>query len=120
MLFKNKEVQSYFPKLDSMLQKILFEMDEISKLLFKKEIFVTSTWRKKTNDSGIHALYRAADCRTENYYTTLQLDILVSIINATYSYDDKRPEFKVTLYHEVEGSTWHIHIQVHPNTKRLW
>jgi hypothetical protein len=95
-------------------------MDKISELIFKKDIFITSTWRKKTNDSGTHALYRAADCRTENYYTARQVDILVLVINSTYSYDHKRPELKVALYHKAEGNTFHIHIQVHENTKKLW
>ena len=120
MQWKDDVDKRQFYKTDSMLQTIVCKLDEISKAIFNKEIFITSLFRKKADDTGLHEVGRASDLRTENYYTRLQITIFVFIINNIFVYDDKRRNMNVAVYHQVPGSTWHLHIQVHPNTKQLW
>jgi len=120
MQFKSKIDESKLQETHKMLQEILNFVDKISLLMFKKEILVTSLFRPKTDDSGVHALGRAADIRTVDYFTTKQITVLVFLINSMYVYDAPRLNYNVALYHRVEGNTWHIHIQVHDNTKIIW
>lgn len=120
MLFKSKKIQSQFKNLHWKLRYILFFLDNKSIKEFNKEIFITSLIRPKKKDSGIHALKRAGDIRTKNYYTKSQIETLVSFLKNTYIYDPKRPKYKIVLYHKVHGSTLHIHVQVHNRTIVKW
>jgi len=117
MQYKNEKDRNDFEKIHNKLKKLLTHLDETTKLLFKKEIIITSLFRKKENDSGIHETGRAADIRTENYFTDAEIKVILGLINNTVMYDPERPEMKVAIYHTVEKSTWHIHLQVHENTE---
>lgn len=116
MLFKIEEDKATYFKLHPILREILSKIDSVSTTLFDKEIFITSTYRPKGEDSGVHAVWRGTDLRTVDYYTKNQIDILMFILNNLYVYDISRPQYQVALYHKVEGSAYHIHLQVHDNT----
>lgn len=75
---------------------------------------ITSQWRE--NDSGVHGTIplRGTDLRCTSFYVGKALE---KYINEYWRYDPSRPEKKVAIYHKVSGSGWHLHIQVHPNTK---
>ena len=66
------------------------------------------------NNSGVHGTLplRGADLRITSYK---QAKIIEEIINRRWQYDPNRPKYKVCIVH---GSPVHIHLQVHPNTRR--
>lgn len=72
---------------------------------------LTSLWR----ESGIHGTLplRAVDA---SCHSSDVGQAIAGYINSRWVYDPKRPKYKVCLYH---GEVRHIHIQVHPNTRRI-
>ena len=82
------------------------------------EIFVTSGWRKKTTDSGVHETdpLRAEDLRYSIYNNPEKME---KDINNTWIYDPARPRYKVCKLHDAgKERNMHFHIQVHNNTTR--
>jgi len=87
-------------------------------------MLVTSIYRDKAEDdklsgSGIHATWppRACDIRTRNLGAD-EVGIACRIaqeVNARWVYDQSRPRLRVALAHT--GSAFHLHIQVHPQTR---
>ena len=106
-----------FGRLHDKTKQIATLASIISKLLFNENLLVTSIYRKKTNDSGIHEAYRAIDFKmlTKPEYTYR----LIEILNAIYTYDPKRPNLKVAHENPFHGTGAHIHIQAHDYTTGL-
>lgn len=77
-------------------------------------IVITSLYRPE--DSGIHNSIplRALDARCRNNVIGKALE---DEINHKWIYDPQRPQFKVAIYHN-KGKGYHLHIQVHPRTRR--
>lgn len=73
---------------------------------------ITSAFRK--HDKGVHGYWRGLDLRCRN---RKQGGLVAKFINGLWRYDHKRPTIKVCIPHG-EGSHYHVHLQVHPNTKR--
>ncbi len=73
---------------------------------------ITSIYR--IGDSGVHGTLpvRGTDlrCRDEDFGAKF-----CEKVNSLWQYDPERPEKKVAVAHG-EGSNYHIHLQVHPNT----
>jgi len=98
---------------DDKLIKILTWIEE--KQPWFKMIFTAGFY---VGDSGIHGTKpcRAVDLRchdqTIGYYTE-------RAINNTWEYDYKRPQKSCALYHTATGKEkdFHLHIQVHTNTR---
>ena len=78
---------------------------------------ITEGYRKKRHKHDLHGTkpVRAIDIRSWCY---INPDSIAKTINDEWSYDDTRPNKQVAVYHAVKGGASHIHIQVHPNTKR--
>ncbi len=78
------------------------------------EFTITSLYR--IGDDGPHGTLplRATDlrCRT----STLGLAV-ETLVNSRFRYDSDRPAKQCAIYHDA-GSGAHIHLQVHPNTRR--
>lgn len=96
---------------DYLLVEILMWMGK--KQPWFRQIF-TSGFRM--HDKGVHGTKpcRAVDLRchdeTIGYY-------MEKAVNNTWEYDYRRPHKGCALYHKVEGSEWHLHLQVHTNTR---
>ena len=75
------------------------------------EVIITSGYRKKTNDSGIHELCRAIDFILSDNSDNV-VDWLLSEINDTYVYDFRRPNIQTLIWHKVKESNWHFHLQI--------
>lgn len=92
---------------------------EVMSWLFSNETsgVITEGYRKKRHNNDLHGIIpvRAIDIRSWCYKYPGNV---VTSINNEWSYDDTRPNKKVALYHTAKGGAPHIHIQVHPNTKR--
>lgn len=76
----------------------------------------TITSMHRSGDSGVHGTMplRAVDlrCRSKTVGTELE-----RFINSNWCYDPARPGYQVCRAHG-QGNNYHLHIQVHPNTKR--
>ncbi len=73
---------------------------------------VTSAYRP--SDIGVHGDHRGLDlrCRSQS-----QGELVTNWINSKWQYDRTRWELKVCVAHG-KGSNYHLHLQVHPNTRR--
>jgi hypothetical protein len=112
MKFKEQKLREHFWQVKPKLRLILCHLDYCAKNWLRKEITITSIIRPKTTDSGIHALKRAADVRTKKVFTKREIEKIMAYFNWHYQYDPKRPNIKTFVYHKVEGSEFHFHIQV--------
>jgi len=70
----------------------------------------------RSGDKGVHGTdpCRAVDIRS---WCLLFPEKIVEAVNTHWEYDYKRPYMNCALLHDA-GSGEHIHLQVHPNTKR--
>lgn len=97
--------------IDRNLRKIVTELESKTGL----EFTVTSLYRMK--DTGVHGVLplRGIDLRMRDIDVGKAIEKLV---NTLWQYDTERPDKTCALLHG-EGSNLHLHIQTHPNTKRL-
>ena len=81
---------------------------------YPKFELITSAFRP--GDSGVHGTLklRGLDlrCRASDLGHVAE-----DFINGIWSYDPERPSKKVAIFHDV-GQGLHLHLQVHPNTRR--
>ena len=120
MKFKRIALKDQFWCLYPKLRLILCDLDYYSILLTGKEILLTSIYRK--GDKGVHGSWRGTDARVEfdtgkriiRYYTNEEIRLILQYIKKKYVYDRKRPQMKTIIYHRVEGSTHHFHLQTMP------
>jgi len=89
-------------------------------------ILLTETFRHQTHSNDLHGTkpVRAIDIRAWAYQNPI---IVVRAINKKFIYDSERPWKKVAVYHQNNqkdpkanpktGIGYHLHIQVHPNTR---
>lgn len=109
---KNKNVldQLISKQYDSSLIEVL--MDICSQV---SEIVITEGWRE---GGGVHSAIpcRGLDLRSWIYSPDKLIEI-EKYINKRWIYDQTRPNMKCCIVHDV-GKGNHIHLQVHPKTKR--
>ena len=81
------------------------------------DVFITGGHRP--GDSGVHGQLpcRGIDLR-DRIYTAGHAEVLVAAVNEHWQYDPSRPHLKCGLIHG-EGMNSHIHLQVHPNTRKI-
>jgi hypothetical protein len=93
------------------LRQIVLETQERFGFIF----VVTSMYR--INDPGVHGVLplRGIDIRCRNYSLA---KVIEGEVNYLWDYDPDRPTRKVCVAHG-EQSNFHLHFQVHPNTKRV-
>ena len=117
-----------FRRLDPRLVSIL--LDIVAEHWPEPFIEVTSIWRSKEEEeeiarktghktSGIHNApppYRAMDIRVTRWKDSEVVGV-VNRVNATWQYDPDRQGLLVALYRP-HGTGPHLHLQVHPNTRR--
>jgi len=77
------------------------------------EFTITSLYRDK--DNGVHGTMPVRGCDLRCRVKVVGEDLEYHI-NNTWTYDPKRPHLKCAKAHG-EGFNFHIHLQVHPNTK---
>lgn len=121
-----------FQRLDAKTKQVAGVMAYLAKNLFGEILETTSIYRKKSNDSGIHELFRAIDFKPlkkiENTYRLIQM------VNSLFIYDsrvidepesfkpeelEKRKKLQVVDSNPYHGTGFHIHIQTHPCTSFL-
>lgn len=76
---------------------------------------ITSLYR--LHDDGVHGTLplRGVDLRCNS---KPHGDEVAGFVNSNWVYDKTRPEKVCCLYHDV-GYGWHLHLQTHPNTRRV-
>lgn len=96
--------------IDSTLRDILVWLEVKTGQTFT----ITSLYR--INDSGVHGALplRGTDLRCRNKEIGRQIE---KLINDHWQYDQARPDKKCAVLHG-SGRNMHIHVQVHPNTRR--
>jgi hypothetical protein len=97
------------------IDPILREMAISVEHHFGVEFTVTSLLRLPVGGSSNHQQLplRAIDLRC--YDDALGFSV-EEYVNSVYEYDYHRPSKKACLFHDV-GQGWHLHLQVHPNTR---
>jgi hypothetical protein len=77
----------------------------------------TATSLVRIGDNGVHGQLplRGIDLRCHNEKLGKAVE---EHVNSTWVYDLNRPEMKCCVFHNA-GQGWHLHLQVHPNTKRV-
>ena len=105
-LVKSYEVLNLEPK----LIEILDDVDHIA-----GAGTITSAYRP--GDNGVHGQVpvRGADRRCRNAAVG---NAIKQFVNGTWEYDPERPDMECCLFHKVDDYGWHLHFQVHKNTKR--
>lgn len=115
--FKSPHLQNEYNKIPPVLTKIVFVTDFLAQQLFGENgITITSIYRPKTTDSGIHSEYRAVDLAIFEKSGQEGTYRMARFINSIWTYDYTRPNMQVantTLYH---GTAPHLHLQTHSNT----
>jgi len=106
---KNLEVLGLHPTLNQIAEDVKEE--------FGIDV-ITSAYRP--GDKGVHGYFRGLDMRCRNASLGHAIE---DYVNERYEYDPKRPPalgFKLNcaLWHKVENGGYHLHLQVHPNTKK--
>lgn len=95
-------------------------IEEVAKFIdgeFGKKLIITSIYRKKIKDSGIHGLWRAVDIRSF-IFTKEEIIKILRFVNSKYVYDPRRLKLKVAIFHNV-GLGPHFHFQNCKNTQRI-
>ena len=81
---------------------------------FDVEFTVTSLYR--INDKGVHGTLplRGIDlrCRESGFGKMIE-----DYVNKKWIYDPDRPDMKSCMFHDI-GQGAHIHLQVHPHTRK--
>ena len=110
-----KELTNLDPRLRAVFEDFLFFLWQ------GDELEVTSIYRTPSEDrdlkaSGIHVTvpHRSMDIRVVNWDSAQEY---ADKVNARWEYDSRRPHLKVALG-APHGTGPHIHLQVHPGTKR--
>ena len=77
----------------------------------------TATSMYRIGDTGVHGTLplRAVDLRMHNEKLGRAIE---EIINEDWQYNQEEWKLKCCLYHNA-GSGMHLHLQVHPNTRRI-
>ena len=94
---------------DSLIQILMDVCSQVG------DVVITEGWRK---GGGVHSTIpcRGLDLRSW-IYTSDELDGIEKYVNERWVYDSARPDMKCCIVHNV-GNGKHIHLQVHPKTKR--
>lgn len=97
--------------IDETLRTILVETEE----RLEQEQTITSLYRM--GDNGVHGVLplRGVDWRCRD---RAEGEKIAAMINAGWAYDPNRPEKQCCIPHG-EGWNFHLHIQTHPNTRRV-
>lgn len=81
-----------------------------------ENVVVTEGWRE---GGGVHSTdpCRGLDIRSR-IYTPEELQEIQNYIDLRWIYDSHRPKMKCLIIHGV-GNNKHIHLQCHPNTRKI-
>lgn len=118
--------QSQLQNLSSLHPTLLRVLNDAMDCWPGKHMVITSIYRSKEEDkalgaSGIHSTkpHRAIDIRVKNLVGDFQAkaDEVADVINTIWAYDPSRPNLHVAIA-KLHGSGPHLHLQVHPRTKR--
>lgn len=113
ILIKNKQILKVL--LEKSYASLLIELI-LDVLSITTNIVVTEGWRE---GKGVHSTIpcRAIDLRFW-IYSYKELQKIMREINNRWVYDPQRPTMECMILHDTGGGI-HIHLQVHPNTRRI-
>jgi hypothetical protein len=114
-------LEEEFCDLDPLLITVFIGLCGLSKVLFNKQLIVTSMFRP----TGNHASYRMLDFdvderRVYNGLFPEEAQIISNVVAASFVYDISRPHYPVAVYgpNDAAGVHWdHVHLQVCANRK---
>ena len=77
---------------------------------------ITSLYR--IDDTGVHGTLKLrgidTSCKDKEFG-----EFMEDYVNSRWQYDPKRFYKKCCTYHKTDSGEWHLHWQVHPNTRRI-
>lgn len=105
-LIKNLKVLNLHP----ILEEMILELDAVA-----GPGLCTSAYRP--GDTGVHGQMpvRGYDRRCRN---AAMGNAIKQWINHKWEYDPERPDKECCIFHKLDAYGWHLHCQVHPNTRR--
>ena len=92
----------------------------LSDLAVKHGVVITESYRTKKHMNDLHGTQpvRAIDIRSWVYGDKKAQEIKHEI-NKRWEYDPNRPDKQCCIIHRTNGGGIHMHLQIHPNTKRM-
>ncbi len=87
----------------------------------KYGMVITESYRPRKHQNDLHGTdpVRALDGRIWQYETVGVADRIAADVNSRWEYDPGRPHMKCVIIHRNAcGDGRHMHIQVHPKTRR--
>lgn len=110
------------PRLSPMVRAIVTEAADHALERYEWEFTLTSIQRSDEEDqalggSGVHVAWRAVDVRTRDRHIWMA-ERVGEWINERWRYDSRRPRLQCCVY-KPHGTGRHLHVQVHPNTRRV-
>ena len=102
-----KQLEFIHPKLRELLAAIGDHFGE-------QNLLITSLYR--IGDSGVHGTLPLRGTDLHSWSAVWGRNV-ASWANGEWIYNEKNPEKAVALYHDA-GNGFHVHLQVHPNTRR--
>ena len=122
--FKSSEVRKQWetsPKRPAVLVDVVEDFASFVYDEFEWEPVMTSFLRSAYEDralggSGVHVRAGAADFRTLDVPKE-EVAAAVTYINGRWQYDPSRPSLPVA-YAKPHGNGPHLHLQIHPNTRK--
>lgn len=116
--FKDEKLLAEFSKAPILLSLMLQDADLFCQENFDKELTVTRILGSIAGDSGVHADYRAIDCRDEylgkRTFNESELKDLMGYINLRYYRNDG---LLSVIHHSFQGMPYHLHFQIATLTK---
>ena len=115
--------------LNPTLRTITIEAARSAKMKYNWDFELNSIYRTPQEDAAagargnIHPAWRSVDVRTKlpdgkMQRPQSQIADVTRYINLNWMYDPSRPKM-VVCYSETHGSGPHLHLQAHPNTKKM-
>ena len=122
--FKSSEIRKQWetsPKRPRILADVVDDFCSFAYEEFEWEPTMTSFIRSAEEDtalggSGVHVRAGAADIRTIDVPKE-EVAAATDYINRRWVYDPNRPSLQVA-YSKPHGNAAHLHLQIHPNTRR--
>lgn len=108
MKFKEEIFKDQWWNTPPKLRMIACDMEWYVLKNFKIELEITSIFRPKTTDSGIHSCFRAIDFSSHGF-SPEQIEEVYNYVNDKYPYG--KGELKTLIHHDV-GQGPHFHLQI--------
>ncbi len=125
IFYRTQRLLEESAKREPMLVELMHAFDLEAEKVGWKKVVVTSMWRSLEENRAAKAKtrihcqmpIRACDIRIRDVDQSL-VELVGKAVNARFQYDKRQPAMRVAIW-ALHGTGPHVHLQVHPNTKRI-